>query len=134
MKKREWVRPLTLAQRFEANEYVAACGDSGTVYNFECNATAGTLYYYPTSDGTIDGTYSGSGNASLLGNYSPCGATHEASGTNVFFDGFVDRNNNRRCDSGEEVIVWIEYNNRGQVSNAHATTNLDMTSWSTAKS
>ena len=23
---------------FAANEYIAACGDSGVIYNFECNA------------------------------------------------------------------------------------------------
>ena len=35
---KKWSRPVTMVQKFEANEYVAACGDSGVVYNFECNA------------------------------------------------------------------------------------------------
>ena len=38
MERKVWRRPLTEVQKFEANEYVAACGDSGVVYNFECNA------------------------------------------------------------------------------------------------
>ena len=37
MKKR-WEEPRILVQKFMPNEYVAACGDSGVVYNFECNA------------------------------------------------------------------------------------------------
>lgn len=36
--KRAYVRPTMVGERFVANEYVAACGDSGTVYNFVCNA------------------------------------------------------------------------------------------------
>ena len=35
---KKWVRPLTEVQNFVANEYVAACGDSGTTYKFTCNA------------------------------------------------------------------------------------------------
>ena len=35
--KRVWCRPQTVVQKFEANEYVAACGDSGNkVYKFTC--------------------------------------------------------------------------------------------------
>ena len=26
---KKWSRPVTMVQKFEANEYVAACGDSG---------------------------------------------------------------------------------------------------------
>lgn len=36
--KRAYVRPTMVGERFVANEYVAACGDSGKVYKFECNA------------------------------------------------------------------------------------------------
>ena len=45
--KRVWCRPQTVVQKFEANEYVAACGDSGTVYKFTCDAgggKSGTVY------------------------------------------------------------------------------------------
>ena len=31
MEGRVWRRPLTEVQKFEANEYVAACGDSGKI-------------------------------------------------------------------------------------------------------
>ena len=59
--RKEWMEPVIEVQEFVANEYVAACGDSGTVYKFTCDAPGGWLYYYPESDGQIDGNYTGSG-------------------------------------------------------------------------
>ena len=32
--RKEWMEPVIEVQEFVANEYVAACGDSGKVYNF----------------------------------------------------------------------------------------------------
>lgn len=81
--RKEWMEPVIKVQEFVANEYVAAC-ESGMVYKFECNAPAGDLYYYPKSDGKIDGTYNGSGRARLLGSYHPCGTKHDASATSDF--------------------------------------------------
>lgn len=131
MEGKVWRRPLTEVQKFEANEYVAACGDENKVYKFVCDAPAGPLYYYRHGDGTIDGVYNGSGRASLLGvSYHPCSATHEASVTNSFYDGFVDYNWNGKQDKGEGVIVWRGPRN----NNGHATKNLDMNSWVTDKS
>ena len=128
--KKSYVRPMMHCEEFAANEYVAACGDENRVYYFECDAPGGNLYYYRNGDGTIDGVYNGTGTAILLGSYHPCGDTHEASTTNPFYDGFVDRNRNQKCDIGEEVIVW-----RGSWGiNGHATAQLDMDSWDTAKS
>lgn len=128
--KRTYVRPTMVGERFVANEYVAACGKSGKVYKFECNAPGGNLYYYPNSDGKINGEYTGHGRAIKLGNYNPCGARHKANATDGFYDGFVDYNKNGRQDKGEGVIVW-----RGSYGlNGHATTYLDMSKWQTAKS
>lgn len=39
--KRAYVRPTMVGERFVANEYVAACGDKGTVYKFKCDAGGG---------------------------------------------------------------------------------------------
>lgn len=136
--KKKWVEPKILVQQFVANEYVAACGASGVVYKFECNAPAGVIHYYPVSDGKIDGEYYGNGEAiSRNRSYTPCGITHEASATDGFYDGFVDRNRNGKCDPGEEAIVWLEpeWSVLGYTQyNGHATTNLDMDTWETAKS
>ena len=96
--KRAYVRPTMVGERFVANEYVATCHDKNTVYKFNCNARGGFLYYYPESDGTIDG--------------------------------FVDRNLNRKPEENERVIVWRGLNNR----NGHATSELNMKTWETAKS
>lgn len=137
--KKMWSEPVILAEKFMPNEYVAACGDTehGN-YLFECDAPAGTLYYYPNSDGEIDGEYNGWGRAERMGSYHPCGKTHEAPTTGDFYDGFVDRNGNERQDTGEGVIVW---RNRewggiftGWYWNGHATTNLDMESWTKDRS
>lgn len=126
--KRTYVRPTMVGERFVANEYVAACGESRKVYKFECDAPGGWLYYYPGSDGTVDGVHNGNGK--LIGLYHPCGAEHEASATNVFYDGFVDYDRDGKQDPGEGVIVWRGPRN----NNGHATTKLNMKEWETAKS
>lgn len=36
--KRRYERPSAYIEEFTPNEYVAACGDSGTVYKFKCDA------------------------------------------------------------------------------------------------
>lgn len=128
--KRAYVRPTMVGERFVANEYVAACHDQNTVYKFSCNARGGWLYYYPSFDGTIDGSYNGNGQPERLGFYTPCSAKHEASTTDDFYDGFVDYNSNRKQDEGEGVIVWRGPKNR----NGHATKDLNMSTWETAKS
>lgn len=132
--KRIYESPKAYVEMFTPNEYVAACGDSGKVYNFECTADKGNLYYYPNSDGNIDGKYEGNldweNGPQYLGWYTPCSAKHKANSTDDFYDGFVDYNRNRSCDPGEEVIVWRGESGR----NGHATKNLDMNSWETAKS
>ena len=128
--KKKYVAPTMVGERFVANEYVAACGDENKVYKFTCDAPGGPLYYYPSSDGTIDGVYTGTGSAKRIGSYYPCAEEHEASTTSDFYDGFVDYNNNRKQDEGEGVIVWRGKRN----NNGHATTNLDMNTWETAKS
>lgn len=130
MEKKIWTRPMAEVEQFMANEYIAACGDENRVYKFVCDAPRGTMYYYPTGDGTIDGVYTGSGSATRLGSYHPCNAKHEAPTTSAFYDGFIDRNSNKKCDSGEEAIIW-----RGpDGDNGHGTAQLDMNTWETAKS
>ena len=129
MEKRSYVKPILSGEEFVPQNYIAACGDSGTVYKFTCDAHAGDLYYYPNSDGNIDGDYNGSEKAIYLGDFDPCPASHEAESTNDFYDGYI----NYYTWGGQKtikVIVW-----RGEEGNiGHATTNLDMDTWETAKS
>lgn len=123
--KKEYVRPMMVGERFAPDEYVAACGDTEYgMYKFKCDAPAGSLYYYKQN-----------GDAQLLGySYHPCGNTHEAAVSSEFPDGFVDYNNNGTQDEGEAVVVWIERNRWGWVTNAHATTNINRDSWEVSKS
>ena len=128
--KKEYVAPTMVCEEFAANEYVAACGDENRVYKFVCDAPGGELYYYPNSDGNIDGQYNGTGSAvcltsGWLSSYSPCNEKHEAPTTAEYYDGYVIRNGQKH-----NVIVWRGVNN----NNGHATAQLDMDSWETAKS
>ncbi|MCD8384810.1 MAG: hypothetical protein LUC39_07650 [Clostridiales bacterium] len=131
MNVREWVRPQTVAQRFVANEYVAACGDSGTVYNFECNAGNSTSRYaVKDSSGNvarISGYYMDGGQWGAY--YHPCGETHEAESDSGFLTGYHIDDVSTREDENIAVIIWTDNN-----TDVHCTTNLDMSSWSTAKS
>lgn len=129
--RKEWMEPVIEVQEFVANEYVASCGDSGKVYNFECNAgKEGTSYYVYTNgaDGVPD-----TSDDFLLGSYHPCGETHSAESDSDFaygymykkgFLGFPDQSNRIN------VVIW-----RGKKGdNIHCTTNLNINSWMTAKS
>lgn len=127
---RNWERPMVVVDTFAANEFVSTCGDKGTIYKFECDALRGWLYYYPESDGQIDGKHDKNDQHGLIGWYHPCGEKHEAPKTDGFYDGFVDYNGNGRQDDGEGVIVWRGRSGR----NGHATSKLNMNNWETAKS
>lgn len=133
MTKMTWTRPMTEVQQFAANEYVAACGDTEFgAYLFECDAPKGELYYF-------EDFYKWEGVQLHLGTCTPCGETHVADKADVFANGFIDYNGNKKLDGGEEVIVWLKRGLGGIPhpffgGNAHATTNLDRESWEVTKS
>lgn len=128
MRKR-WEEPVILVQQFVANEYVAACGDSGTVYYFECNAgNPENRYAVKDAKGkvaTISGFYM-NGKKDF---YYPCGETHEAESNSGFLTGYHLDDPRTTEDENIEVIIWTENN-----KDVHCTTKLDMNSWTTAKS
>ena len=131
--KKMWEEPKILVQKFMPNEYVAACGDSGVVYNFECNAGNRWVSYNVYYD---DGRPLASSNgneewhAQFTG-YHPCGATHEAESNSGFYDGYMYLQNWRGNNSGNpiDVVIWTDNG-----TDVHCTTNLDMDEWTTAKS
>ena len=132
MKKR-WEEPRILVQKFMPNEYVAACGDSGVVYNFECNAGSRRDSYNVYFD---DGRPLASSNGNeewyaQFDGYHPCGATHEAESDSGFYDGYMYLQNRWGNNTGDriDVVIWTD---RG--TDVHCTTNLDMDEWTTAKS
>ena len=131
--KKMWSEPVILAEKFMPNEYVAACGDSGVVYNFECNAgnrrNSYNVYYddgRPLASSNDDEEWY----AQFTG-YHPCGTTHEAASDSGFYDGYMYLQDRRGNNSGSpiDVVIWTD---RGR--NVHCTTNLDMDEWETAKS
>lgn len=133
MKKR-WEEPQILVQQFVANEYVAACGDSGVVYNFECNAgRKRSKYNVYLADGTPYAT-SGrdyGGCKKDYYSYSPCGEKHQADSDSVFLNGYMFEQSSRGGDKGDKinVIIWTD-----NYTDVHCTENLDMSTWETAKS
>lgn len=138
MEGRVWKRPLTEVQKFEANEYVAACGDSGTTYLFKCDAGGGASgNVYVESNGVeglqTRGEWVGGWGGHWqeadrsLGGYHACGTTHEADSDDDFLNGYYVP---YRSGEVTDVIIWRgPYNN-----NVHCTTNLNQDSWETAKS
>ena len=115
MEKRIWTMPQAEVEKFEMNAYCAsACGTENLVYKFQCDAPAGSLYG-PSFWGGM----------SYRGPFTPCPANHEAPTTDEFEDGFIDYNKNGKQDDGEAVIIW-DYE--------HATKEVDMETWETAKS
>ena len=134
--RKEWMEPVIVVQEFVANEYVAACGDSGKVYNFECNAGKRTSYYNVYTNGA-DGI-AHTRDDRLLGSYQPCGTKHAAESNSDFKYGYMYRldgydwwgNPQEDRNDCTNVVIWRgEYGN-----NIHCTTKLDINTWETAKS
>lgn len=134
MERRVWRRPLTMVQKFEANEYVAAC-ESGTTYLFTCDAgggASGTVYVESNGAEGLqttpewvggwpwEGGYLRDADRSL-GGYHACQTTHEADSEDEFLNGYYVP---RRGDA-INVIIWRGPNN----DNVHCTTELDKSDW-----
>lgn len=140
--KKEYVTPMMAGERFAPNEYVAACGDSGKVYLFKCDAGGGAYggawketngvsdlqindywdwdsFSYIAADKRITRTNS---------SYHACGKEHEASTT----DDFIQNCYYRNASTGEVIPVVVWRGSDG--NNVHCTTKLNMSEWETAKS
>lgn len=130
---KSYKKPVLNVERFTPNEFVAACGDSGVVYNFECNAGSRWNSYNVYFD---DGRPLASSNGNeewyaQFEGYHPCGATHEAESDSGFYDGYMYEQDWFGDNSGRpiDVVIWTD---RGR--DVHCTTNLDMKDWTTQKS
>lgn len=130
--KRAYVRPTMVGERFVANEYVAACGDTEYgKYKFTCDAgggVSGDVYRESNGKPGFQKGYGlfGYGGDEWLGGYHVCGTTHEANTTDDFQKGYYIP------DGGDAVDVIIWRGKRGD--NIHCTTNLNRDSWETTKS
>lgn len=128
--KKTWEEPKIMVQKFVANEYVAACGASGTVYNFVCDAgKEDTKYAVKDANGKV-ATISGYYMDGKKDWYQPCGETHQAESDSGFLTGFhLDDPKTKHVDEKIGVIIWTQNN-----TDVHCTTQLDMNQWTTAKS
>lgn len=129
--RKEWMEPVIEVQEFVANEYVAACGDSGTVYKFVCDAGEYdhkyNVYYYDGSGHKKYIAQKGSRWAQFS-SYHPCKVTHEAKSDSGFISGFIDDQSTPN-DEATPVVIWTENG-----TNVHCTTQLNINNWETAKS
>lgn len=134
--KRRYERPSAYIEEFTPNEYVAACGDSGTIYKFKCTAGGGEPGgVYKETNGQA-GLQIGRGGDKRISrgeaSYHACGETHEASVTDDFIQNcyYIPQsayNWRRGWDTSKaiDVVVW-----RGpKGNNTHCTTNLDPKTW-----
>lgn len=129
--KKEYTRPIMRAERFFADEYVAACGDTNDEYIFKCDAMGGITgtVFYSDGDDTfepfIGDSYMGTG-------YHACSEEHVTQTGDEFIEGWYVTGSEALSGGGiaKKVIIW-----RGSDgSNIHCTTTLNKNSWETAKS
>ena len=138
-----WQEPQVMVQPFVANEYVAACGAENFSYMFKCDAgtddNGDPIKHYDIIQGEStkyiwrvyknDGTeLTHVGLDTHL--YGPCGTTHEADSKDEFLNGWMDDAYTTWKNEHIPVIIWTGPNN----DNIHCTKNLNMSTWTTAKS
>ena len=131
--KKIYEKPIMILENFTPSEYCSACGEENKVYKFVCDASTrwgtgltGSTVYTNGADETMD-----TSDDVTLGSYGACTATHDASTKSDFIEGYLKKNVlGFPVGDPLPVIIW-----RGEDSdNIHCTTNLDMDSWTTAKS
>lgn len=154
--KKIYKHPVMKCEEFQTTEFISACGASGVVYKFTCDAGYVEKPHTATKYGFLgipveicgcgvnhgssaSGTYQAAGHWTVRdssGNkltgssyYHPCGTTHEADSDGIFILGTMD---NQATDEIEAIPVMIWRGENG--NNVHCTTKLDMNSWETAKS
>ncbi len=125
--KRRYERPSAYIEEFTPNEYVAACGDSGKVYKFKCNAggrnnTYG-VYYMEKNNRKI---YLDDQEEDLIIIIHV--VRHMRQNQIRIYKWILDDQSTWKNEK-IPVYVWTE---RG--TNVHCTLNLDMNEWATAKS
>lgn len=137
--KRAYSKPILESETFIPQNYIAACGDSGTVYKFTCDAGRGAYGSVYEETNGIPGLQTGANGDTRIAKYSSifgvpisgfhaCGSTHEAESDSGFYDGYYCRSGN--TNNAIKVIIWKGEHN----DNVHCTTNLDKDSWETVKS
>ena len=131
MERKVWRRPLTEVQKFEANEYVAAC-ESGTTYWFQCNAGSTMPFenkVYRETNGQPGLQTGRRGDTYMSGTYHACDKLHEVREGEEFLDGYVVQDMGWYDDKVIPVLIWTEGG-----TNIHCTTELHPEDWEIARS
>lgn len=118
--KKEWMEPVVEVQEFAANEYVAACGDSGKVYKFVCDAGQYghnyNVYYYDGSGQkkyiAKKGSWGDWGSQAQFSGYHPCNKTHEAESDSGFMGMILTINTNGTLLGESWADFFAEYRPR----------------------
>lgn len=136
--KKAYSKPILESETFIPQNYIAACGDSGKIYNFTCDG----------GEGKMGDVYTSSGENLTEGKmryYHACNTKHSAPSDDKFIRGtFIANGGNDKTKywvrdgkhSGHyeyypsiPVIIWTDGG-----TNVHCTENLDISSWETVKS
>ena len=132
MEGKVWRRPLTEVQKFEANEYVAAC-ESGTTYWFQCNAGSTVPFentVYEETNGEPGLQTGRGGDRYRSSTYHACDKLHEVREGETFLEGYVVQDMGWfQEDKVIPVLIWTEGG-----TNTHCTTELHPENWEIAKS
>lgn len=118
-----YVKPMMEIQMFAANEVIAACGDKGTHYKFQCTAGSGwSGSVYVETNGTPGWQMTDTRRSS----YHACGKEHIASTDDVYLDGYYVP---ALTMIPIPVKIWTDNN-----TNTHCSTSISMSDWETTKS
>ena len=133
MERRVWTRPVTEVQKFEANEYIAAC-ESGTTYWFQCDAGSTIPLentVYEETNGTPGLQTEGWGSdRHRSSTYYACDKLHEVRKGERFINGYVVQDMGWfQDDKIIPVLIWTEGG-----TNTHCTTKLHPEDWEIARS
>lgn len=131
MKKRVYAKPVLESETFVPQNYIAACGDTGFEYNFQCDAMGGIVGAVFYSNG--DDKFIPFIQDRLMGiGYEACGKKHKTQIGDEFIEGWYVTGKDAAQGKGlyTKVMIW-----RGaEGNNIHCTKELDKSKWETAKS
>ena len=108
---KNYVKPMMESEVFAANEYIAACGDSGTTYLFTCDAGGGRIGSVYLETNGRPGLQTGRGGDQYLSGYEACGTKHKADSDDEFLDGYYVTTGWFGQQNVTKVIVWRGPNN-----------------------
>ncbi len=129
---KQWTNPQITVEEYVANDYVAACGQSGKTYVFNCSIPAGTTVYRESNG--IEGLQRGLGSQDdeistyqIIFNHNDK-ITVESSAVSSLQKGYTVQTLGSN-ETIKDVLIWTD--GRG---NKHVISNTNQSTWETGKS